>query len=265
MMKKSIFLIFIFSVNIFMAVSQPTVKESYRFLIETITFFDDGTFVETRTGADILPLKNMGDDTISYGKYLFDKNNYYLYTSPDWRSSVIKLGKVQELDHVDPSTLHIQLLSPFENMRSQRKGFKHFFFYMFTIHYKDNKGDSHDTICGPYFENQIDIGMGVGFEVKRMDIKIYPFNTDLVTPEIPYLRSVYLPVNPKTTLYVIELPQFKAMYPFWRRYYGYVIPKVSRNAIFKDGEYWIRTGVYGMPKKLKKRSLNSPYSEDNEY
>lgn len=264
-MKKIFTYICVLPVSITVVFSQPTIRQSYRFLNETITFYSDSTFVETRKKADILPLMNIGDDTISYGKYLHDKNNYYLYTSPRWRSSTIELGNVQELDNCDSSFLHMQFQSPYQNTKSHHDYVNRHFFYMFTITLIGANNKTRDTLCGPYFGDIVDIGVGGEEEVERIDICIYPYNTFFITPEVPYLYSVYIPSNPKSKSYLIELPQFCAMYCFWRRYYGYVVPKLSRKAIFKDGEYWLRTDVYRLPKALQKRLRNSPYPEDNEY
>ena len=264
-MKKSIIFIFSIFANTYFLFSQSQTKESFRFLNNIITFCNDGTFLETRLGADILTLKNIGDDTISYGKYLYYNNSYILYTSPQWRYSTIELGKVDEVDNTDSSILSIHLLSPFQNMKARHNSFRRYFFYMFTISIIDNEKKAHDTLCGPYFEDIVHIGIENGFSVARIDIHIYPYSTNFITPHIPYLKTAYIPSNPKAKTFILELPQFSAMYPFWRRYYGYIVPKVSRKAIFKDGEYWIRTDVHRFRTALKKNKLSSPYSEDTEY
>ena len=264
-MKKIITYMYVFLVSITVAFSQPTIRQAYRFLNETITFYSDSSFVETRKRADILPLMNIDDDTISYGKYLQDKKNYYLYTSPRWRFSTIELGNVQELDDFDSSILHIQFQYPYQKKDTHHDYVNRHFFYMFTITFIGANNKTRDTLCGPYFGDIVDIGVGGKEDVVRIDISIYPYNTLFITPKVPYLYSVYIPSNPKSKSYVIELPQFNAMSFFWRRYYGYVIPKVSRKAIFKDGEYWLRTDVHRFPKALKKRNLISPFPEDNQY
>lgn len=264
-MKKIIIFVFAIFANMYILFSQSPTKESFRFLNNIITFYNDGTFLETRLGADILTLKNVGDDTISYGKYLFYKNSYILYTSPQWRYTSIELGEVKEVDNTDSSILSIHLQSPFQNMKARYNYFRRYFFYMFTISIIDNEKKAHVTLCGPYFEDIVNIGIEDGYSVSRIDIRIYPYCTNFITPHIPYLKTAYIPSNPKAKTFILELPQFCVMYPFWRRYYGYIVPKVSRKAIFKDGEYWIRTDVHGFPMTLKKDKLSSPYPEDTEY
>ena len=146
---RSITVIFIFFFLCYFTLfsqQKDTVGVTYKYNRESITLFNDGTFVYKVAHCDICPSRDESD-VVSFGRYRKYKNKaYYLFSAPQIAGSKLDI-QVEENQINLKDSLKFELISPFEKNKTNNEFKRKAIFYQITVYYRvDSKEDLTDDI-----------------------------------------------------------------------------------------------------------------------
>lgn len=188
-----------------------------------LILYNDDTFVFKNKGVDIWKIQGIGDDTISYGKYVQYKNeSLFLYSHPDIKRSHMEIGVKEEMIKETDSIVTIIMSSPFSK---QKQLYPHLlkdaYFYLVEMSFVENKGNMAHKFSQIFFTDTILMKNNHGCALKEVSIRIYPYKSfSPGTPYYSYLSLNYTLKSESSNLLRIYIPKFTAYYINYDRFYG---------------------------------------------
>jgi hypothetical protein len=191
-----------------------------------LILYSDSDFIYKWKGADIARIQGIGDDTVSYGKYVKYKNKaFYLYSSPDLMSNHLKVMGTDTFIHNMKDTITITISSPY-NTRLLYKKMSCSYLYIVRMRYKQDKITClsdivlSSSICS--FSNIIKIENREQLPIESIIIQIYPYlspySIGLKPPVVYYLYAEYQVQAISANCFDIYLPQLTPYYCFHERF-----------------------------------------------
>jgi hypothetical protein len=227
----------------------------------------DSTFVFKNKGTDITKIQGIGDDIITYGKYVKYKNkSLYLYSHPEIMPYQLDVIATFEGKSNQDSTLTVILSSPFSEQRK-----KHFellekaYFYTINILYT---GENEKLQRFPliFFNDTIFIESFPEKGVEKISIGIYPYQSIWTSlPFYSYLSLNYYLKDIHSNYLSLYVPEFTAYYMYYDRFYGKEV-KIMDDCTISIEKNSILSKCKG--KKFDKEwqfilfQLNNPYRVD---
>jgi hypothetical protein len=192
-----------------------------------LILYSDSDFIFKWKGTDIARIQGIGDDTMSYGKYVKYKNKaFYLYSSPDLMSNDLKVMGTETFTPNMKDTITITISSPY-NTRLLYKEMSCSYLYIVRIRYKtDNITCLNDIILSSpvsSFSNIIKIENRKQLPIESIIIQIYPYlspySIGLYKDPVVYnLYAEYQVQAISANCFDIYLPQLTPYYCFHERF-----------------------------------------------
>ena len=192
----------------------------YENLSSKLILYTDSTFVVKNKGWDIARLKGIGDDTITYGKYVKYKNkSLYLYSHPDIMSSQLDVISNFEAKNNRDSTLTIILSSPFSEQRKEYPELlKEAYFYAVDILFAEEKENT-QMFPTVFLNDTIVIKNLPKKPIEKIFIRIYPYHSiGMRSAYYSYLSIDYSLEDIHSNFLSLHVPKFSAYYIYYARF-----------------------------------------------
>ena len=271
-----VFIFFFISYFTLFSKQKDTVGVIYEYNGESMTLFNDGTFVYKVTPCDICP-SLCESDVVSFGRYVKYKNKaYYLFSSPLIAGPKLDVhveeNKTEENKINLKDSLKIELISPFEKNKANSGFERKSIFYQITVYYRvDSKGslidgqdyNDLDFVYAPpfsakeiiwyeptytFWNHKFTIPKFENFTITGFKVKIYP--TDYNRVHYHYLWFSYKLEDTNTNYIQINIPQFSYQYLCYETFFYKELRILNKDMVVLDNRILRKTGI-GKKRKLK--------------
>lgn len=193
----------------------------YENLSSKLILYTDSTFVFKNKGVDIARIQDIGDDTITYGKYVrYENKSLYLYSHPEIMSPQLDvIANFEERSNQD-SILTIILSSPFSKQKRKHPELleKAYFYLVDILHAGAKKSQFFSQIS---FSDTILIKHLPEETIEKISINIYPYQSiGLHPPHYSHLSLNYTLRDIHSNYVSLYVPKFTAYYMYYHRFYG---------------------------------------------
>lgn len=242
---------------------------------QRLILYKDGRFVELENGCDILRTRGLGDDTISYGKYVIHKKEIYLYSDSALYSQELPITVERQATNNDNYTIIVS--SPYTKAK------KHYSYYLEDTYFYSIEVTEIDTASGMTvrkrtftYSDTITLPKTTGLVMKKIFVRIYPFKPPCYTrggDNFPYLFFSYNNDLDESDLFYVSCPKHTPMYNRYVRYDGFILEILAKDVLVYDRSSFLENKDCKSPshvsyrkikKHLTKDKLN-PYEESLEF
>ena len=242
---------------------------------ERLILYKDGRFVELQNDCDIYRTRGLGDDTISYGKYVIYKNEIYLYSDSALYSQTLPINVEQCATNDDNYTIVVS--SPYtEAKRKYGYYLKDTYFYSVEVTELDTVSET--TVLNRFFTYSDTISMPktTGFVMKKFFVRIHPAKPAFYTrggDYFSYLCFSHTNLIKGSDLFFVSCPKHTPMYNRYVRYNGFILEIIAKDVLVYDRSSFLENIDCKFPshvsyRKIKKRLTKdklNPYEESFEF
>jgi hypothetical protein len=193
-----------------------------------LILYEDSSFVYKWKGSDIARIRGVGDDTVSWGKYVKYKNKaFYLYSSPELMSNELNVIGTESFMNSMKDSIIIILSSPFtEQSRLFPKKKINYYLYVIRLRYKiENIKSLNDIVLTPpisSFSDTIKIGNINYHQIESIILQIYPYippySLGIYREPVSSLYAEYYIQNTSSNCFNLHLPKLTTYYCFYDRF-----------------------------------------------